>query len=90
MIIALRNTVGRPQSHLVVRSQRWRWYGTSCVNLVQRGGAESGENSESVIQSITTSSCTNSNWGFCFDIDGVLLRYKKDECVGLISQRKKK
>ncbi len=78
---ALRNTVGRPQSHLVP-SQRWRWYETSCVNLVQRGGvgtgaglgAESGENSDSGIKNITSANCS---WGFCFDIDGVLLRYQK-------------
>eukprot|EP01084_Bolivina_argentea_P091411 164567_1 len=77
----LRNAVGRPQNHLVP-SQWWRWYGTSsCVNLVERGGAgtgvglgaESGENFDSGVKNITN---INSSWGFCFDIDGVLLRGK--------------
>ncbi len=54
------------------------------MNLVERGGAgtgvglgaESGENFDSGVKNITN---INSSWGFCFDIDGVLLRYVR--CV---------
>ncbi len=92
---AIRNTVGCPQSHLVP-SRLWKRNGTSCVDLVERGGAgagtglgaKSGEtNSDSGIKNTTN---TNSTWGFCFDIDGVLLRYVRClKNVGLFNVRKK-
>ncbi len=89
VLSALRNAVGRPQNRPAA-SQWRRWYGTSSyVNLVERGGAgtevglqdDSGGNFDSGNKNITNTNCS---WGFCFDIDGVLLRYvrrvKKIRC----------